>query len=195
MCSRHVEKLTVLDEFTWQALAVEAGGRMTSNDVSEVLYRPVPVPWETGARPQRQRPGIRLRSHTRVARTGRREATEDLSGLPMGEWTQRTLQRDAPPRSSQRRMVHHDQAGSDRHRYMAQAIQSHPPASGVEHAATGARDSSQKWPSDRRLDMMTPALSLGRLVMPSSCRKKMPLRSHGKLTMLWVLNCTRPMTT
>ena len=41
--------------------------------------------------------------------------------------------------------VYFNQTGSGRHRNLAEAVQPHPPASGFEHASTGARDSIRKW--------------------------------------------------
>ena len=48
-------------------------------------------------------------------------------------------------------MVHINQTGSNRHRNLAETVQSHPPASGSEHASTDARDSIRKWYIERGL--------------------------------------------
>jgi hypothetical protein len=66
-------------------------------------------------------------------------------------YTGRTLQRHPAQGSSQCRVVHFNQTGSGRHRNLAETVQSHPPASGFEHASTGARDSIKKWYIERGL--------------------------------------------
>ena len=67
------------------------------------------------------------------AHQSRDQADPDLSRLTLGERIQREVQRHASPRGAQRRMVRNHQTGTERHRHMAQAIQSRPPASVPEH--------------------------------------------------------------
>ena len=60
----------------------------------------------------------------------------NLSGLAMGEWVQRTLQRDLAKRSAQRGMVPHHQTSSGRNQCLAQAIKPDQTPSSIEYELT-----------------------------------------------------------
>ena len=64
-------------------------------------------------------------------------------------------------------MVRDDQAGSDRHKSLAQTVQPHTATSGSEHAATSARNSFQKWPRNGGLDKVNPPLKAKMIFKPA----------------------------
>ena len=168
---RSYKMLTVLDEYTRQALAVEVRTRMGSEDVLEVLYglflrhgKPDFVRSDNG-------PEFSSRGNPELAREGRCEPDPDLPGLSLGERIQREVQWNAPPRGSQCRMVHNDQAGTDRDQLLAQAIQPHPAASGPQHAPASARNSTQTWPIGMGLDICTKRFGFAHLWSICICRK------------------------
>ena len=94
-----------------------------------------------------------------LAYQGRDQAHSHLSGEPLGKRLQRALQRNPAQGSSQCRVVHFNQTGSDRHRNLAEAVQSHSPASGSEYAPTGARDTTRNWYIERGLYTAAPILA------------------------------------
>ncbi len=109
-------------------------------------------------------PRVLFTGNPELAREGRCEPDPDLPGLSLGERIQRKVQWNAPPRGSQIRMVHNDQAGTDRDQLLAQAIQTHTTASGPQHAPTNPRNSSPKWHRTWGLDKAKtspPVLSSG----------------------------------
>ncbi|MEM6617495.1 MAG: DDE-type integrase/transposase/recombinase, partial [Pseudomonadota bacterium] len=161
--------LTVLDEFTRQALAVKVRTKMGADDVLEALYPLLlshGVPeyirsdngpefaaeelqhWlrRVGIKPIRIHPGSPLSAI----------ASNRLPGQRMGERIQRTLQRNTASRGSERGMVHNHRAGADRHQSLAQTVQSHPTASGPQYAPASARnlirETANYRPSNRGLD-------------------------------------------
>ncbi|WP_282022529.1 DDE-type integrase/transposase/recombinase [Ruegeria faecimaris] len=149
---RSYKMLTVLDEYTRQALAVEVRTRMGSEDVLEVLYglflrhgKPDFVRSDNG-------PEFSSRATQSWLEKVGVNPIRIYPGLSLGERIQREVQWNAPPRGSQFRMVHNDQAGTDRDQLLAQAIQPHPTPSGPQHAPTSPRNSSPKWPRTWGLD-------------------------------------------
>jgi hypothetical protein len=172
---RSYKMLTVLDEYTRQALAVEVRTRMGSEEVLEALYQL----FLRHGKPEYVRsdkwPGIRLRSHADVVAADQREAHPDLPWLALGERVQRAFQWNAPPGSPQCRVVRNDETGSDRHQLLAQPVQPHPPASGPEHAATSPGNSTQKWPIRWGLDKVSLRPTSGNhglaALMAAECRE------------------------
>ena len=87
----------------------------------------------TRGRPQRSsvRPSfIRARSARRLAATRWHQADPHLFRIALGERIQRAVQRVITTRDSQCGVVHNDKTSPDRHQSLAQAVQSHPAASG-----------------------------------------------------------------
>ena len=127
-----------------KALCVAVAARMGSADVLEALYPLLLAARQAGVHSIRQWSGVRCCAVAGMADARRHQTHPDLSGLTLGEWLQRTLQRNAAPRGAQRRVVHNDRTGPDRHQPVAQAVQSHPAASGAQHATAGAGNSNQE---------------------------------------------------
>ena len=133
---RSYKMLTVLDEFTRQALAVVVRTKMGADDVLEALY---PLLLRHGS-PEY----IRSDNGTEFSAKAmqgwlRRVGIKPIRiypGSPWRERIQRAVQWDITARGSQCGMVHDDQASSDRHQSLAQAVQSHQAASGTQHAPT-----------------------------------------------------------
>jgi transposase InsO family protein len=154
--------LTVLDEYTRQALAVEVRTRMGSDDVLEALYqlflhhgKPEYVRsdngpefaskatqmWlqRVGVKPIRIYPGSPWENgyNERFNGTLRREVLN-------AEWFATTKQAQIVINCWLNQY----------NQLLAQPVQPHPSASGAEHATTNPRNSTQKWPIRWGLDMI-----------------------------------------
>ena len=135
---RRYKMLTVLNEYTRQALYVAVATKMGHAEVLDALY-PLFLKHGKARIPSiRQRTRVHRRRLPGLAQEGRHQAHPDLSGKPLGERLQRTLQRNAPARSAQCRVVLKPQAGAGRHQQVAQTVQSRPSASGAQHETAGA---------------------------------------------------------
>ena len=150
---RPYKMLTVLDEYTREALSVTAAANMSAEDVLEALYplllkRGKPVYLrsvrEAGRRPQWS--GVRRGTLAGLVEACRHQAHPHLPRLAMGERVQRALQWHAAARSPQRRVVRHDPTGPSRHQSMAPPIQPPPTPPGPQHACTRARDNLENPP-------------------------------------------------
>ena len=113
---RRYKMLTVLDEFTRQALAVEVRTRMTSDDVLEVLYRL----FLRHGRPEfvRSDNGPEFVSEPLQVWLERVDVKPIQAACPGSPWENGyngRFNETPPPRGPQRRVVHHHKTGSDRH--------------------------------------------------------------------------------
>jgi hypothetical protein len=170
--------LTVLDEYTREALCVTVATKMGSAEVLDALYpllinrgKPEYVrsdngpeftsstfkEWlvRVGIQPIHIYPGSPLSAALRLP-----------AGQRMGERLQRTLQWNPSPGSPECRMVHHHQAGPRRHQPMAPPIQPHPAPSCPRYASASARknlsEPTNHWYKTRGLD--TGSFSQGQFV-------------------------------
>ena len=135
---RRYKMLTVLNEYTRQALYVAVATKMGHAEVLDALY-PLFLKHGKARIPSiRQRTRVHRRRLPGLAQEGRHQAHPDLSRKSLGEWIQRTLQRNALARSAQCRVVLKPQAGAGRHQQVAQTVQSRPSASGAQHETAGA---------------------------------------------------------
>ena len=104
---RSYKMLTILDEYTRQALAVTVLTRMRADDVLEALY---PLLLRHGTpeyiRSDNGPEFIAQAMQDWLARVGK--TYPDISRFTLGERIQRTLQRNPSPRGAQCRMVHDD---------------------------------------------------------------------------------------
>ena len=142
---RSYKMLTVLDEYTRQALAVTVRTRMGADDVLEALYplllrhgTPEYIRSDNG--PEFVAQGMQ----DWLARVGIKPI-RIYPGSPWENGYNERVQWNAAPRGSQCRVVHHNKAGSDRHQPVAQTVQPRATTSGPEHAAASARNSNHKW--------------------------------------------------
>ena len=131
---RSYKMLTVLDEYTREALCVKVATRMGSAEVLEALY---PLLLRRG-KPEylRSDNGPEFSSapfKDWLLRVGIKPDS-DLSGLAMGERLQRTVQWHLAPGDPECRMVRYHQAGADRHQSMAAPVQPCPAAPRPRHA-------------------------------------------------------------
>ena len=104
---RSYKMLTVLDEYTRQALAVTVRTRMRADDVLEALYSLLLRHGTPKYTHSDNGPGfIAQAMQDWLARVGK--TYPDISQFTLGERIQRTLQRNPSPRGAQCRMVHDD---------------------------------------------------------------------------------------
>ena len=113
---RPYKMLTVLDEYTRQALCVVARPMIGSAEVLEALY---PLLLRHG-KPTYIRsdkwPGVHRHCSADLAEEGGDQTDPDLSWQPLGERLQRTLQRHVTQRGAECRMVLIHPPGSNSHR-------------------------------------------------------------------------------
>ena len=119
---RSYKMLTVLDEFTRQALAVKVRTKMGAEDVLEALY---PLLLRHGT-PEYIRsdngPEFAAEAMQGLASTRWHQADPHLSRIAPGKRIQRAVQRNTTPGGAQRGVVHNNKAGSGRHQPLAQAV-------------------------------------------------------------------------
>ena len=138
---RKYKLLTVLDEYTREALCVVASYKMGSTEVLEALY---PIMLKHG-KPEFIRsdngPEFASEAFQSWLKKVWRRTDPHLSGFTLGfepnrvERIQRALQRNATPGSAKCGMVRINRAGKNCHPKMDKAVQSYPPASGARHAS------------------------------------------------------------
>ena len=154
---RSYKMLTVLDEYTRQALAVTVRTRMTADDVLEALY-PLLLRYGTPEyiRSDNGPEFIATAMQDWLARVG----IKPIRIYPGSPWENGYNERfngHSAPRGAQCRVVYYDKAGSDRHQPVAQAVQQYPTTSGPEHATASPRNSNQEWHRTWGLDRAIPS--------------------------------------
>ena len=152
---RSYKMLTVLDEYTRQALAVAVRTRMGADDVLEALY---PLLLRHGTpeyiRSDNGPEFVAQAMQDWLARVG----IKPIRIYPGSPWENGynerfngTLRREV----LNAEWFNDDKAGSGRHQSVAQTVQPHPPASGPEYATASARNSNHKWHRTLGLDTLT----------------------------------------
>ena len=149
--------LTVLDEYSRQALCVAVKTRMGSVDVVEALYplllkhgKPesirseLPVNCAIGSSNHWRRTRVHRGHAPGMVDKGRYQTNPDPSRLVMGGRLRRAVQRNLAKRSHKCRVVQYNKTSANRHQWLAQAIQSSPPSSGTEHASAKSRNLTKK---------------------------------------------------
>ncbi len=152
---RPYKMLTVLDEYTREALCGHVQAKMRSADVPEALYplllkqgkpdhnlKTTLLPDMLWPRACRPRPAER-------AGEGRHRATKDLSWEFLGERTQRAAQRDPAKGDPDCGLVLPRRTGPDRHQHLAQTGQPKTATSGAGHAPADPRNRHEKWPTKK----------------------------------------------
>ena len=115
--------LTVIDEFTREALAIDVAGSIRSGRVIEVLTRLDQRTWRTALPALRQRPGVRQQGDPRVARDRRHPDRTDRSWQAVAERCRRELQRSLPRRMPEPGVVPQSSRSEGDHRNLASALQ------------------------------------------------------------------------
>lgn len=150
--------LTVLNEFTRQALAVTVRIKMGVEDVLEALY---PLLLRHGAPEYIQSDNGPEFAAEATYGWLRHVGSKPIRIYPGTSWEnvdneRFTVQRRTASGGPQCRVVHDYEAGTDRHQSLAQAIQSHPPSSSAKHASASprnlTRETADQWPRHRGLD-------------------------------------------
>lgn len=154
--------LTVLNEYTREALCVVVRSKMNGEDVLDALYplrlkreKPEYIRSENGPEfvaSSRQnwlsKVGVKpIQIHHGF--TPLSDCMQSPAGQRMGERLKRTLQRHSTPRNVECELVQHHRTGTDRHQHLAQAIQPCPPTLCARFATTRARNLMRESPNQR----------------------------------------------
>ena len=120
--------LTVVDEWTHEALAIDVGGSIRSTRVIEILDRLVAERGAPKTLALGQRAGVRVACRARLAQPRWRQERLHRTGEALAERYQRKLQREVSRRVPQHALVFEPCRSTRVHRAMATRVQRGPPS-------------------------------------------------------------------